>query len=100
MLIFYFYAIIGLELFGNIKKEKVDQDFNIFNDYANFETFGNTLLLLLQVFINIGWSYFIYNFRSRKENYIMLSIYLITFNLITIIILINLIKGKHFFQNY
>ena len=49
-LIIFIYAIIGMSSFGYVKKS------NGITDVVNFETFGNSMLLLFRVGTAAGWN--------------------------------------------
>lgn len=49
-LIMFIYAIIGMTSFGNLKHSAV------LSDVANFETFGNSMLLLFRLCTSAGWN--------------------------------------------
>lgn len=49
-LIMFIYAIMGMSLFGYIKRE------DPISEMTNFETFGNSMLLLFRLITSAGWS--------------------------------------------
>lgn len=49
-LIMFIYAIIGMSSFGYVKHE------GVINDMINFETFGNSMMLLFRLITSAGWS--------------------------------------------
>lgn len=46
----FIYVIIGMLLFGYVKK------IGVLNDVVNFEMFGSSMLLLFRLFILVGWN--------------------------------------------
>ncbi|XP_050539645.1 sodium channel protein 60E-like isoform X2 [Daktulosphaira vitifoliae] len=49
-LITFIYAIIGMSVFGHVKKQKA------INDMVNFETFGRSMQLLFRLMTSAGWN--------------------------------------------
>ncbi|PVD19442.1 hypothetical protein C0Q70_19931 [Pomacea canaliculata] len=49
-LVIYIYAIIGMSSFGDLRP------MNSLNDIVNFQTFGNSFLLLLRLATSAGWN--------------------------------------------
>ncbi|CAH3140850.1 unnamed protein product [Porites lobata] len=50
-LVIFIYAIIGMSAFGRVKKEG-----NNLDDIVNFETFGNSMMLLFRLSTGSGWN--------------------------------------------
>lgn len=50
-LVIFIYAIIGMSAFGRVKKEGNNMD-----DIVNFETFGNSMMLLFRLSTGSGWN--------------------------------------------
>ncbi|KAF0293556.1 Sodium channel protein type 10 subunit alpha [Amphibalanus amphitrite] len=49
-LVMFIYAIIGIALFANIRHS------GVINDIMNFETFGNSMILLFRLITSAGWN--------------------------------------------
>ena len=52
MLIIFIYAIFGMTSFGNVKTN----DNGVLDDVVNFQTFGNSMLLLFRLTTAAGWN--------------------------------------------
>ena len=51
LLVVYMYALVGVQLFTYVRHQ------SYLNDYRNFDSFGNAVLLLFQCLTGDGWSY-------------------------------------------
>lgn len=49
-LIIFIYSVIGMSLFGNVKRT------GALNDVVNFENFGNSFILLFRIMTSAGWN--------------------------------------------
>lgn len=49
-LVIFIYAVIGMSLFGNVKRT------GALNDVVNFENFGNSFILLFRIMTSAGWN--------------------------------------------
>ena len=62
------------------------------NDYTNFDSFGNSLLVLFQIVTQSNWTVFIYDY-AYKFGFIQASIFFCTFHLLTILFMMSLLRG-------
>ncbi|XP_048586351.1 sodium channel protein 1 brain isoform X2 [Nematostella vectensis] len=98
-LIIFIYAIIGMSIFGHVKKTEA------LNDVVNFETFGSSFVLLFRLMTSAGWNDILDplmisepdcdpNYRGLPSgncgNKYMAPIYLGSFVVIIFLILINM----------
>ena len=60
---FFVFAIVAMNLFGEAKR-----DDNLFNEYANFEGFLSSLLLLFQCMTGEDWNSVMYNLKNQGYN--------------------------------
>lgn len=98
-LILFIYAIIGMSNFGYVKKQ------DALNDIVNFETFGNSMLVLFRLATSAGWNEVLdalmvkppqcdpyYNNLPNGNcgNTWVAVVYFVTFILITYLIIVNM----------
>ena len=98
-LVMFIYAIIGMSSFGYVKKT------GALNDVVNFETFGNSMLLLFRLSTSAGWNDVLEPLLIQPpdcdENHLgqpygncgipwLAILYFITFILSTFLIIINM----------
>ena len=97
-LILFIYAIIGMSNFGYVKKQ------GALNDVVNFETFGNSMLVLFRLTTSAGWNEVLDSLMMQENcdktfkkipdticgNPIVAVIYFVTFILITYLIIVNM----------
>lgn len=98
-LVMFIYAIIGMSSFGYVKKT------GALDDVVNFETFGNSMLLLFRLSTSAGWNDVLEPLLIQPpdcdENYLgqpygncgipwLAVLYFITFILSTFLIIINM----------
>ncbi len=53
VLLFYFFSVIGVFLFAEVKRN------DLMNDTMNFETFGNSLISLFVIATGDSWDYIV-----------------------------------------
>ena len=82
---FFIYAVIGMNLFGDLQHELIDE--------VNFNTFGNSLLLLYRIGSEDGWTdvyeSYLSAYQSENER-IKVYIFFMTFFMFGTLVLINL----------
>ena len=105
-LVMYIYAIVGMELFsGNYPNGVLPADplawagYTDLYAYANFESFGNAMLLLFQLVSTSNWHELYLTGRTtlheqmgnRAAAYAISSVYFITFMILMVNIILNLV---------
>lgn len=92
IIIFHIYAIIGM-IFFSFETNTVRRDSDFAKSLGNFDTYGESLLLLLLVITENGWSEIIYDYSYSFEQDFFIAAFFISFHLIVKIVLISLLTG-------
>ena len=92
-MVFYTYSIIGLEIFNSQNANFKTSQYDKTTQYADFDSFGSSLLLLFQIMTEGSWSYVIYDHSIRFGSFFIASLYFISFHVIIILVLLSLVKG-------
>ena len=88
MLILYTYAILGMEVFREYGETTVYSS----SFFGNFETFGESVVLLFQITTQASWHCPMFHY-GLNINYTGSMFYFISFHLITVFILFSIITG-------
>ena len=98
-LVLFIYSIIGMSNFGYVKKQ------GAINEINNFETFGNSMLLLFRLATSAGWNEVLDSLMIQTPDYDptyknapngncgtkwIAVIYFVTYILITYLIIVNM----------
>lgn len=82
-LIFFIYAVVGVNLFSTVTTG------NIIGEYANFNNFGNAMILLLRCSTGEDWFNIMYDCNNAQHMAIC-AVFFISFITITTFIMLNL----------
>ncbi|XP_064425360.1 sodium channel protein type 9 subunit alpha-like [Latimeria chalumnae] len=84
-LVMFIYSILGMNLFRNLPRTE------IINDFVNFETFANSMLLLFRLTTAAGWNEILQELLvSDIQPSIVCVIYMSTYIIITFLVIVNM----------
>ncbi|EGR34851.1 hypothetical protein IMG5_000790 [Ichthyophthirius multifiliis] len=93
LIIFYIYALIGVNIFNTkLNSYRLNSPYDQ-NNYIDFNNFGNAMLILFQVMIEANWGSFVYDYAYKFDNFTLSVFYFDSFHMIIQLVLISLIKG-------
>jgi len=91
---FFFFGIIGMELFYNSYATQGSPKYNIYRQVASFENFIKTQFMMVQVMTEAGWSMIAYDHCWRNPQYFgYVMVYFCIMHIIITYIIATLIKG-------
>ena len=98
-IMFFIYAIIGVELLKMNNNLPNKNEKTIFLDYEfkrlfNFTTLSKALLTLFQIMTEVNWNLILFEFAVNSDNYFLISIYFISFHILIVTLILNLLKGN------
>ena len=91
-IIFYYYGIIGIHFLNELNSTQTQPKYN----FANFNSFPKALLALFQILTEVNWNAAIFEYNKKFKSPFLISIFFSSFHMISVLILMNLIKGKLF----
>ena len=94
LIVFYWYSIIGMELFQSTYERYSPGEFSRYEWTANFKNFINAQFVMMQILIDAGWSVIIMDLSSQNNGWYGLIMTMFCLMHMTIVwIIAGLIKG-------
>lgn len=96
-LIYYIYAIFGMEYFSTIGRHlnpeiEIVSPFEVAS-YATFDSFGGAILILFQIMLNIDWGKIVFYYTKLFNDYPSSIAFFISYHIVIQFIFLALLKG-------